>query len=184
MALRKIDAQTEVRIVALIARGDSYTSIQSTLKDEGVDLSLSGITDIKQRNTVALEQIKSSLAQHEVSKATRILDKARKQIEDKLDSTDKLEKELSEIKEAYDNKEIDFRVYSESIDRAERKYKISIKDLTTVSKEMFNQSQLEAGKPTAIASNPEENKRNLMILLKAINEGDTVGMLHGIFPDA
>lgn len=150
MANRKIDAQTEVRIVALIARGDSYSSIQSELKNSGVEISLSGITDIKQRNTMALDQIKTSLAAHEVSKATRILDKARKQIEEKLDSDEY----------------------------------ISVKDLTTVSKEMFNQSQIESGKPTSIASNPEENKKNLMTLLKAINDKDEIGMLHSIFPDS
>jgi len=181
---RKIDAQTEVRIVALIARGDPYTSIQSALKEDGIDISLSAITDVKQRNTSALEQIKSSLAVHETSKATRILSKARKQIEDALDSNEQYQKDLDMLKQAYEDGDIDIKEYLHEKDKLYRTNFISIKDLTTVSKEMFNQSQLESGKPTTITENPEENKKNLMILLRAIQAGDEIGMLHGIFPDA
>jgi len=181
---RKIDTQTEIKIVARIARGDTYQDIKDDLVKEGVDISLSGITDIKQRNSMALEQIKSSLVAHETSKSARILDKAKKQIEHKLDSADQIEKELEEAKKLYDDGDIDFKEYLDSVEQINRRGHISVKDLVTISKEMFNQSQIEAGKPTSITENPEENKKNLMILLKAINDKDEVGMLHAIFPDA
>jgi len=184
MALRKIDTQTEVRIVALIARGDPYSSIVDTLAQEGISLSMSAITDIKQRNTAALEQIKTSLVVHETSKATKILDKARKQLEEKLDNKELAAKEIAEVKQMYDDGLIDFADYATQKRHIEQMNNISIKDLTTVSKEMFNQSQIEAGRPTSIATNPEENKKNLMVLLQAIHDKDEVGMLNSIFPDA
>jgi len=184
MAKRKIDAQTEVRIVALLARGDTYKNIKQTLEDEGVLLSISGITDIKQRNSMALEQIKSSLVQHETSKATRILDKAKKHLEQKLDSIDNYEERVSILKNKHESGEIDGEQYKNMSMMLRDDASVTIKDLVTVSKEMFNQSQIESNKPTSITSNPEENKRNLLILLKAINDKDEVGMLKSIFPDA
>lgn len=181
---RKIDTQTEIKIVARIARGDSYQEIKDDLAKDGVDISLSGITDVKQRNSLALEQIKGSLVQHEASKSARILDKAKKQLEGKLDNAERIEQELSEAKKLYDDGDIDFKEYLDSVDQINKRGHISIKDLVTVSKEMFNQSQIEAGKPTSITENPEQQKENLMTLLKAINEKDDVGMIKAIFPDA
>jgi len=184
MANRKIDTQTEIKIVARMARGDTYAEIKDDLSKEGVDISLSGLTDIKQRNSAALEQIKSSLVAHETSKSARILDKAKKQIEQKLDSAETFEVKMAVLRDKLESGEIIQGEYDSMVRVLEFDSKITIKDLVTVSKEMFNQSQLEAGKPTSITENPEENKRNLMILLKAINEGDEIGMLKAIFPDA
>ena len=184
MANRKIDTQTEIKIVARMARGDTYADIKDDLAKEGVDISLSGLTDIKQRNSAALEQIKSSLIAHETSKSARILDKAKKQLESKLDAAETFEVRIATLKNKLEAGEIDEKEYEAMIRVLEFDSKITIKDLVTVSKEMFNQSQIEAGKPTTITENPEENKRNLMILLKAINEKDEIGMLKAIFPDA
>lgn len=184
MAKRKIDTPTEIKIVARLARGDTYQSIKDDLAKEGVDISLSGITDIKQRNSMALEQIKSSLVQHETSKSARILDKARKGLESALDDHENYREDLKKLVQAREDGDIDwseFIIAKSDLDRASH---LTAKDLTTISKEMFNQSQIEAGKPTTITENPEENKRNLMILLKAINDKDEVTMLKTLFPDA
>jgi hypothetical protein len=145
-----IDSQTETKIVALIARGDSYKSIKEQLNKDGVSLSLPSISKIKERNTQALSYIKGEIVAHELSKTTKILDKARDLIDQKLDGDQP----------------------------------IALKDLTTLSKEMFNQSQIESGKPTSITNSPELAKAQLKTLLEAINSGKDEDIAKAIFIDA
>lgn len=182
--MSKIDAKTETQVVALIARGDSYSSIVEQLAKDGISLTPAAITGIKQRNTQALSYIQQRLADHEIGKTTRILDKTRNMIEKKLDDAGKCEDERLELRELYDNGEIDAREYLRRNDELVRRYHVTIKDLTTVSKEMFTQSQIEAGKPTSITETPEQAKKNLQTLLEAIQGGKEEDMVKAVFLDA
>lgn len=179
----KLDSNTETKIVALIARGDSYAKIKDYLHDNGVELSISGIQKVKQRNTEALSYIERKLVDHATAKTARILDKAREQIEKKLDASNGDVPVLQELVDLRNNGEIDDQEFARLSMQAVSSHGISIKDLTTVSKEMFNQSQIEAGKPTSITDNPTQAKENLMTLLAAINSGDEKRIAQAIFVD-
>lgn len=177
--MKKIDAQTETRIVALIARGDTYQSIKDQLAKDDIDISTSHIGYIKERNQESLDYIKNSLIQHETTNATRIMGKARQLVEDKLDSAADNDKIRSEALRAFLSHEIEKDEY-ESILR-ETSSQIALKDLVTTSKEFFNQSQIESGKPTSITENPAQAKENLKRLLTAINNNDEKEIVKAIF---
>jgi hypothetical protein len=67
--------------------------------------------------------------------------------------------------------------------RAVESHHIPLRDLIAASKEMFNQTQIEAGKPTSITESPEQAKRNLQTLLQAIHNRDDKAMVDAIFLD-
>lgn len=177
--MSKYDAQTETKIVALIARGDTYQSIKERLAKDGVEISISQISNIKDRNLDSLEYIKNSLVKHETTNATRIMGKARQLVEDKLDAAMGNDKIRSDALRALLEGDIEKDEY-ESIMR-ETGSQIALKDLVTTSKEFFNQSQIEAGKPTSITENPTQAKENLKRLLEAINSGDEQRIVEAIF---
>lgn len=181
--MSKIDTATETKIVALLARGDTLQQVKDFLADQGTELSISGIQAVKNRNTEALSYVKNKLMEHNTSNSARILDKARKQLEQKLDNSDKSQIEIDKLQEMYNDGEIDAKELLRRSDEVRRRYNINVKDLTTISKEMFNQSQVEAGKPTSITENPAQQKENLRTLLDAINKGDEAAIANAIFLD-
>ena len=181
--MSKIDTQTETRIVVLKARGDTYEQIKNTLAKDGVDISISGLQKVIERNKPALEHIKSELVQHQTTKTTRILEKTREQIEKKLDAAAGDVPVLQELIELRDSGEIDDAEFARLSMRAVESHHIPLRDLIAASKEMFNQSQIEAGKPTSITESPEQAKRNLQTLLEAIHNRDDKAMVDAIFLD-
>lgn len=181
--MSKLDTQTETRIVVLKARGDTYEQIKNTLAKDGVDISVSGLQKVIERNKPALEHIKGELVQHQTTKTSRILEKTRAQIEKKLDAAEGNIPALQELIELRDSGEIDDNEFAKLSMRAVESHGIPLKDLVSVSKEMFNQSQIEAGKPTSITETPEQAKKNLQTLLQAIHDRDDKGMIDAIFLD-
>lgn len=181
--MAKIDTQTETRIVVLKARGDTYEDIKKTLAKDGIEMSISGLQKVIERNKPALEHIKSELVQHQTTKTSRILEKTREQIEKKLDAAAGDIPALQELIELRDAGEIDNDEFSRLSMRAVEAHGIPLRDLIAASKEMFNQSQIEAGKPTSITESPEQAKRNLQTLLEAIHNRDDKAMVDAIFLD-
>lgn len=175
----KTDPQVEARVVALIARGDSYSQIQEELAKDDIEISTVTIGNIKQRNSAALETIKGALVQQEIGVANRIMHKSRKLIEDRLTDDESTKELLSDALRARINGDIDKDEYESIVKKISPQ--ISLKDLTTISKEFFNQSQIEQGKPTSITESPAQAKENLKTLLEAINKGDEAAIVKAIF---
>jgi len=180
---KAIDTQTEVRIVALLARGDKQADIQSQMKKEGVDITLPTISKIKARNTEALQAIKGEMVKVEASKSATILEKSRNLIEKKLDISND-ETIPQELQDAFDNGDIDAKQFLDRKQAILNKRKVTIGELNMVAKEAFNQSQIESGKPTSITNSPEQAKKNLVTLLRAINSGKEEDIVKAIFLDA
>ena len=65
-----LTTQAEVRIVALIARGDTYATIQAQLKKDGISITIPTISKIKLRNEDALKAIKTQMIKVESSKVS------------------------------------------------------------------------------------------------------------------
>ena len=181
--MSKLDTSTETRIVVLKARGDTYQQIRDALAKDGVDISVSGLQKVIERNKPAMEHIKGELLQHQTTNTARILNKTREQIEQKLDAADGNVPVLQELIDLRDSGDIDDNEFSRLSMQAVQSHGINIRDLTAVSKEMFNQSQIEAGKPTSITENPEQARRNLDKLLLAIRDNDPQAMVDSIFID-
>lgn len=180
---RSIDTQTETKVVAMIARGDSYSTIKENLELEGTTISTTAISDIKKRNTEALNQIQSAIVQAQTSQATRLLGKSRTIIERRLDKELNRAEDIDEYRQLWLNGEISYEEYRDEVLKYGDKA-MSTAELTSLTKEMFHQSQIEQGKPTAISENPTQAKENLSTLLRAISQGDEAAMVRAIFPDA
>lgn len=183
MSKTSIDAATETRIVAMIARGDTYEAIRRVLKDEGITIALSTISDVKKRNTDALKYMQDALVQHETNQSTKLLSKSRQLLERKLNRALHQDEEMADLKEQYVEGEIDQGQFNVLMERA-LKSELTVAELTSLTKEMFNQSQVEQGKPTSITENPAQAKENLKTLLEAINSKDDKAIVQAIFPDA
>jgi len=178
-----LTTQAEVRIVALIARGDTYATIQAQLKKDGISITIPTISKIKLRNEDALKAIKTQMIKVESSKSATILEKSRNLIEKKLDKAedDSIPEELTQ---ALENGDIDFKDYLKEVSRVQNSRRLSVGELNMVAKEAFNQSQIESGKPTSITDSPEQAKHNLERLLSAINSGKEEDIVKAIFLDA
>lgn len=183
-APKKLDGQTETQVVAMIARGDTHQQVVDWLKSEkSIDISLATVGVIKARNEEALSYMKNQLVHHETTLATTILDKSRRLINNRLDKALSLEDVLTDLRDRHENGELDDGQYYHYVD-IELRNRLSATELNALSKESFNQSQLEAGKPTGITESPEQAKAYLATILSAIANKDDAALLHGLFPDA
>lgn len=178
--MKRIDSQTETRALALLARGDSYDDIVSTFVREGTPVSKSTLVSVKRRNTETLKYMQDALVQHELNKSTQILAKARQLLEKKIHKALLVDDKLDELTQELKDHEIELNQY-ELLVKTLRKDDISVAVLTTLTKEMFNQSQVEQGKPTVISENPQQARENLKTLLQAIDAKDEEKILKAIF---
>lgn len=110
------------------------------------------IKKIKRRNPQALAKMQTVIIERQAKVAARIHQKSLNEIDKKLD-----------------------RAEAGSED-------ITIKDLVSVSKEMFSQSQIEQGKPTAITMNPHGDLGYLKTLTAALEADDAVAMAELLWP--
>lgn len=146
MQLERIPTAVEMKVVALIARGDKYDDIRKAVKDEfDRELAPATITVIKKRNEQALATIKEAIVKKEKDDAQGLLTRAHRLLGKKL-------------REAEDD---------------EAKFnKLKIGDLTTVSKEMFHQVRIEGGMAEELEklTNPKEKLKELQEILEENDE--------------
>lgn len=182
-APKKLDGNTESQVVAMLARGDTHQQIVDWLdKEKGISMSLANIGVIKKRNEEGMNFIKTELMKHEQTVAATILDKTRRLINSRLDKALTLEETLKKLRDSFDSGDITDSEYYRQVD-IELKNRLTVQELTSLSKESFNQSQIEAGKPTSITESPEQAKAHLQTLLAAISKRDDSATLKALFPD-
>jgi hypothetical protein len=182
-APKKLDTQTETQVVAMIARGDKYDIIVDWLKEtHGINTTPQNLSVIKKRNSEALKFMQGEIIKHETTMATTILNKSRQLIDKRLNRAMKIDEELLDLRTKLENGEIEDGEYYDRVNLA-MKSQLTVQELNSLSKESFNQSQIEAGKPTNITDNPTQAKANLQTLLSAISTNDQGAMLRAIFPD-
>lgn len=183
-APKKLDGQTETQVVAMIARGDTHQQIVDWLDTEkSISMSIANIGVIKKRNQEGINFMRGEQIKHETTMATTILEKSRRLINHRLDQALTLDESLAKLKARFDDGEITDKEYYHEVD-IELRNRLSPAELNALAKESFNQSQLEANKPTSITESPAQAKANLETLLHAIATGDDQGILKAIFPDA
>lgn len=168
----------------MLARGDTHQQIVDWLdKEKGISMSIANIGVIKKRNQEGVTFMRGELLKHEQTVAATILDKSRRLINSRLDRALSLEETLKDLRDRYETGDIDDTEYYHRVD-IELRNRLTIQELTALSKESFNQSQIEAGKPTSITESPEQAKAHLQTLLIAIAKRDDAATLQALFPDA
>lgn len=181
MGKRSLDTHTEIQVVAMVARGDTYDDISKFLATKEYAISPATLTVIKKRNAEALSFMTTKMVEHETNRASDILAKSQKALENKLDTHIDLKKSIRGLGEQYHKGEIDEQEYGIMLDNLHRDARITPAELTTISKEMFNQSQILSGKPTNITDNPNRAKENVQRMLSAIKSGDEEKMIDALF---
>jgi len=167
---KKITPALETKVLALIARGDSYKDISATLtKEDDHALSVPAISLIKKKNSTALLAIQNAMRQESAGRVNRITNKANRALEDKLDNHLTTEEKKNEAYKQLANGDIEKDEYYALI---EGLTEMQTKDIIAVSKESFRQAQLADGKPTNISENPKQAREQLLAFLQVINTND------------
>lgn len=158
----RIDTETQLQVLALIARGDTYGQVT-----DATGVKASTIEGIKKRNLATLDIMRNKLMDHQVSTSKKILSKAQGLIEKKLDHAIKSEQELEDATQRFRAQEIDYAEYQQEVFGLA---KVTLAELNSVSREAFNQSQIEQGKPTSISASSLEAKEDLMRLVDELKK--------------
>lgn len=176
----KVTPVTEQKAIALLARGDKYQEVADTLeREDNLKLTYEGVMTLAKRNKEAIAALKKQIQAKVTSNSLAILDKSRMLIEKKLDRATKLELLLDEIAEQFANGEIDENEYLSKIRAIPS---ISLAELTSVTKEAFNQSQVESGALGALPGvSAEDAKAQLATLVKALQSGNEVELQRIVF---
>lgn len=168
-----ISQADEIKAVALLARGDSQNAVARE-----VGISSSTVRNIQERNAETLASIKAELILRETKKAKRILDRSHAMIDKKLDNESAIYEAREKLQEKWDDGEVTPGQYAQALRGLPT---LTLAELTALSKEMFNQSQIEEGKPTTIAQgaggSPKEAEQKLQDLIDALHGNDEVKML-------
>lgn len=180
MSKPRLSTQTETQIIAMIARGDTYGAIQQALKAKDESVSIQTITAVKKRNLEAFKYMKGVMVEQATNQSTKILAKSRELIDRKLDRALRQNDEVLELTQQFEDGDIEREEFHVLLNRAE-KHELTVQELTSLTREMFNQSQVEQGKPTSISDNPAQAKENLKTLLEAINNKNETAILEAIF---
>lgn len=165
--------ETKLQVLALFARGDTYEQVSTA-----TGIKIPALQKIKERNKAALEVIQNRMIDYKVSKSKKILDKTHSLIDKKLDKVAASWRNREELEAKYKSGEIP---YEEFIKQSVGFTDVTLTELNSVSREAFNQSQIESGKPTSIANSPHEATQDLMRLVEALKGGDEIVLERLVF---
>jgi flagellar biosynthesis GTPase FlhF len=164
----------EMKIVAYIARGDTYQTIIENVQEEfGAKMAIPTISDIKKRNLDALEIIRNTIIKEEEATAKKLLEKSRSLIGKNLTKAEKDAQYLDDMESDFRRGKIKLKEYQQAISTVKMP---TLTELTSVSKEMHHQDSVENQKISE-ASKPE-NAKDVWQLLK---DGDDVELQRIVF---
>lgn len=151
MSVPRLPLAIEMKIVALLARGDKYETIRDIIEqEEGRRISKAVITATKARNTTTLTTIREAIIQKEKDDAEGLLARSH-------------------------------RLIGRQLREAERTGEpVKLTDLTSISKEMFHQTRIDKGLDDAPPklTDPKEKLKELQTLL---DENDEIRLERIVF---
>lgn len=159
----RLTIEEEVKIVALLARGDTAEEIQRIMKQDHRAVSKNAVYAVKKRNKPNLDMIRAKLLEKETSDALANKQNANLVISKRLKREDKSADVVNRAQQDYLAGLIKLE---DLVDITKRFKETSLTELVSVSKEMHNQSKEEDTKA------PEA--RDLSALVEAIRSGDEV----------
>lgn len=174
---RKLSHPQEMRIVALLARGDKQQDIVDEIANSGVEISLAAVSAVKKRNQVLLDHMKGAIADREAANATRILEKTHVMLNRKMDRSLKDSALFEKYLIKFRNGQIDEEEFKQ---KTQHIANLSVAELTQLSKEMHAQKS-KAEEPGE--SSPKDSKKQMEELVDAIKKGDKVTLSQIVFND-
>lgn len=163
----KISIEEETKILALLARGDTYEKIREQVDGRVTDVT---IRAVKRRNKENLDIIRQKMMEKATDDAMSIKDKANRIISNKLNHIDANLEILNKAREDWLDDKIDYKEF----ETIHKKYKdVTLNELVTVSKEMHHQA-VETEQPKAAP-------QDLSALVEAIKSGDQVKVTQVLF---
>lgn len=182
--ISRMDMPIEMKVVAYMARGDTYEVIRQAIFDEfGQRPSKGVLSAIKKRNQTSLSVIKEAVLEREKNDATNILNKTNRLMQRKLGSHERAMQQYEEYEEQFRLGNLtasDFKFLSEQLDIP------NLNVLTSVSKEMYHQAKGDPADDAALATtSPQEKLKELQAVLE---ENDEIRLERIVFakrePDA
>lgn len=169
---RPLSVAEELKIVALLARGDTYQQIQEYFQANAMRKPTNTtILNVRKRNKENLDLIKQKIIQKEAEDATSIKEKANSLIKKRLERADSEAKVLAIANQQFVDGEIDM----EELTRVKRLIKeTGMVELVAVSREMYAQSRAD----NDVVNN---TPKDLSALVAAIRSGDEVKLQQIIF---
>jgi len=167
----KLSVSEEVKIVAMLARGDTYANIREQMAEEGRTVTDVTIGRVKNRNSENLSLIKSKLMAIEEADALSIKRKANTLLKKRLEQVQEETEIVNRANKEYLQGDMPHEIYERLMKTMKH---TSLPELVSVSKEMHLQSKTE----NEIA--PPDVK-DLQALAQAIESGDEVILNQMIF---
>lgn len=175
----KLDTPTKMKVLAMIARGEKYETISRILKEQhNIDYSSAGLAELKKSNADTIKEMELMILDAETSEAEQIRVKSLRQLSKKLDRASEDEAELQEIDRQYRAGEIELAEYKRLKTGL---LKLTVKDLTAISKDMYAQSGGKRGAnalPGAASTGGGDtpDPKWVEALMTAVQRGDTIAM--------
>lgn len=173
----KLDIPTKMKVLAMVARGEKTATILRILKDEhNISYGVSSLVSLKRTNADTIKEMKLMILEAEASEAEQVRVKALRQLSRKLDQASEDEIELQEIDRQYRDGEIELAEYKRLKTGL---LKMSVRDLTSISKDMYSQSSGKRGTSSLPSDTPNANSTDpkwVEALMSAVQRGDTIAM--------
>lgn len=170
--MTRIDPIIETKVVAYLARGESYSQICKLIEqDTGRKIADPTILAIKKRNMENLNILRTRVMEIEEANALDLKGMANTLLKKKLTTAEKEQELKDKLHDDYLNGVIDGKEYADTLKKIGT---TTIPELVVVSKEMHQQSK---GDDDAV---PQANK-NLKALADAIKNGDELVLNQMIF---
>lgn len=178
----KLDTPLKMKVFAMMARGEKYGTIQRVLKEHhNIDYSQQSLSDLKKRHKDTISEMHSMILQDQASDAENIRAKSLRLLSRRLDQANADEVEIAKVDDEYRNGDMSLSEYRR---KKAGLLKVSIKELTEVSKEMTAQSKHAGtlpGRLPAGANGDEDSGGSIdpkfaEALSQAIARGDTVAL--------
>lgn len=164
----KTPLHIEMKIVAMMSRGDKYDTIISTLAEQdNFSIAISTLKNIKGRNHDALEIMRSSVIKFEEANAEQLLRRTHNMIGKRLGQAERDAMTMERLDEELAEHEITLKEYN----HLRSKLKLpTLTELTTVNKEMYAQSKQGKDLDNPTSTNPEVRAKQLRDILNMSDE--------------
>jgi hypothetical protein len=181
----RLTTDQKLQALAYIARGDTLSQVAGHLLEEhDVTISESALSQLKKNHKSTIDKMIDTMAEGQATEADAILRRTRRLLNGKLDRAERDARTIEELDQQWRDGELkDVAVYRR---RKAGLIKVSVAELTQISKTMFDQTIKEPGAPAggAGALPPGQSVKTpaqLEGLLQAIAAGNTVEIQRLIF---
>lgn len=182
----RLTTPQRMKVLALIARGDTYEQISQILKKEdGKEISAPSISHIKKTHSDTLEKMRGMIVQQETAEVAEILVRSRRMTNRKLARAERDETELDKLNNEYRQGNISTKDYE---NKKRTLLDLSINQLVQVSKEMHSQILKPEDSPAGSEAGEKGARSNfnpdlVQTITEAIKKGDTVKLQQVILND-